>query len=289
MNLQRSQKRGFTLIELLVVIAIIAILIALLLPAVQQAREAARRSACKNNMKQIGLGLHNYHDTHRTFPPGVIIRGADDFHNRLGWGTMILPFIDQAPLYSQIGVATTGFRVDWMTANGGNEIDQALVVIPPFICPSDPMGGINTEEGSYGKSNYKGCSGTDSPNETAGDNCNGTFCDNTKTRIRDFTDGTSNTFIVGESTTFGIHRGGIWIGSRGNATALTWATNIYRTNNSAAEVINGTSSNAFSSVHVGGAHFLFGDGRVRFLSENMDDITWERLSMKADDNVLGEY
>src|SRR6187401_2658539 len=112
MNTGERIRRGFTLIELLVVIAIIAILIALLLPAVQQAREAARRSQCKNNLKQIGIALHNYHDTFNALPPGWVQT------NRWGWGTMVLPGLDQAPLYNSLssfagttaaGTATTGF------------------------------------------------------------------------------------------------------------------------------------------------------------------------------------
>ncbi|VAX38341.1 hypothetical protein-transmembrane region and signal peptide prediction, partial [hydrothermal vent metagenome] len=100
MSFQKLQKRGFTLIELLVVIAIIAILIALLLPAVQQAREAARRSACKNNMKQIGLALHNYHDVHRSFPPGAM--KDEEIGGKPGFSflVMILPFVDQANVYA---------------------------------------------------------------------------------------------------------------------------------------------------------------------------------------------
>lgn len=99
-------RRGFTLIELLVVIAIIAVLIALLLPAVQQAQEAARRTQCKNNIKQLGLALHNYHDVYRTFPTGWIAveNGRHNAHeglNGAGWGSMILPYLDQAPLYQK--------------------------------------------------------------------------------------------------------------------------------------------------------------------------------------------
>ncbi len=93
------QARGFTLIELLVVIAIIAILISLLLPAVQQAREAARRSQCRNNMKQIGLAMHNYESTHGVFPSGRLERPGDT--KWVSWGVMILPYVDQAPLYNQ--------------------------------------------------------------------------------------------------------------------------------------------------------------------------------------------
>src|SRR3954451_15240789 len=93
-------KRGFTLIELLVVIAIIAVLIALLLPAVQQAREAARRTQCRNNLKQIGLALHNYHDAHKIFPPGETSNGTDDPLYGHGPGVDILPYIDQATVYN---------------------------------------------------------------------------------------------------------------------------------------------------------------------------------------------
>lgn len=100
-------RRGFTLIELLVVIAIIAVLVALLLPAVQQAREAARRSSCKNNMKQLGLALHNYHDTHFSFPPGYLDQDSyggfgfvDINQGHWAWSASLLPFLDQAPLYN---------------------------------------------------------------------------------------------------------------------------------------------------------------------------------------------
>jgi len=135
------KRRGFTLIELLVVIAIIAILIALLLPAVQQAREAARRSTCKNNLKQIGLALHNYHDTHRVFPPGCISRsirsGGQDVwedaasltatgNQGTSWMLMILPYADQAPLYNQWNFSTNVM---------GNRA-QAENDIPGFYCPS---------------------------------------------------------------------------------------------------------------------------------------------------------
>ncbi|VAX38047.1 hypothetical protein-transmembrane region and signal peptide prediction, partial [hydrothermal vent metagenome] len=95
-----NKKRGFTVIELIVVSAISASLAALLLPAVQQAREAARRSACKNNLKQIGLAMHNYHDTHRVFPSGYV---SVDSRNQIGWGTFILPFVDQFKLYNAMG------------------------------------------------------------------------------------------------------------------------------------------------------------------------------------------
>ena len=109
---QRSTQRGFTLIELLVVIAIIAILIAILLPAVQQAREAARRMSCQNNMKQLGLAMHNFHDTYGNFPVGV----TDDDMNNWGWGVYLLPYIEQNNIY------------DNMTTRAGSSIPPAFLV-----------------------------------------------------------------------------------------------------------------------------------------------------------------
>ncbi|MGH7202500.1 MAG: DUF1559 domain-containing protein [Planctomycetaceae bacterium] len=155
---RRRLKRGFTLIELLVVIAIIAILIALLLPAVQQAREAARRTQCRDNLHNIGLALHNYHDSFKMFPPGAI-EGRDTCQrgwirgNRLSWRTMILPYVDQGPLYN-----TIDFN-DWLRENcpvpepGPNTINQARrVMIPIYVCPSDPT----TPRAGWGPTNYAG-------------------------------------------------------------------------------------------------------------------------------------
>ncbi|MCB1129315.1 MAG: DUF1559 domain-containing protein, partial [Verrucomicrobiae bacterium] len=125
--MHHANRRGFTLIELLVVIAIIAILIALLLPAVQQAREAARRTECKNKLKQLGLALHNYHDTFRAFP-AAFYRGTTTSPG-WGWGTMILPYIDQAPLYNQ-WVMTVSYD------NGQNQTARRTK-LAAYKCPSD--------------------------------------------------------------------------------------------------------------------------------------------------------
>ncbi|HAH44695.1 DUF1559 domain-containing protein [Gimesia sp.] len=309
-----TSKRGFTLIELLVVIAIIAILIALLLPAVQQAREAARRSTCKNNLKQIGLALHNYHETHRSFPQMQVetLRNTTydpDTDSYLAWSVMILPFMDQASLYNQINM-----NAPWRANYTGNPPQLALVktILPAFICPSDPMEGINTNIGSFGKSNYPAIYSPCNvkPGATTGTCYTGPFNNNSVNRIRDFTDGVSNVIMVGERTTEGIPAGGVWIGAsnttgtsgnianwpyhsaivrtyQGSATAPDFST-IYLING-----INNTTGTKYewtlSSSHTGGCHFLFGDGRIQFISENVNGDTLVYLAGINDKNVLGEY
>lgn len=165
-NEPRKHRRGFTLIELLVVIAVIALLIALLLPAVQQAREAARRTQCKNNLKQLGLALHNYHDiTSNTFPPGYIDTLAD---GGWGWMSMLLPQVDQAPLFNTLGNPSTkpNFSNALTAATAATATPQTVqTVIKTFRCPSDP--GIDlTAPNNYisfncGRSNYVAVAGTD--------------------------------------------------------------------------------------------------------------------------------
>tara|TARA_R110000868_G_scaffold208062_1_gene457305 strand:- start:37608 stop:38450 length:843 start_codon:yes stop_codon:yes gene_type:complete len=279
MKLMQKKRTGFTLIELLVVIAIIAILIALLLPAVQQAREAARRSTCKNNLKQIGLALHNYHDTHRSFPPCYVdqVVGGVTSGNNLGWSMFLLPYMDQATLYQKIS-ETGAMNVFWTTLTPMTDSSGfAKVSLPVFNCPSDPSGGINTKiSGSYGKSNYKALrsvltyyAGTP------------TFHPE-KRMLRDFTDGASNTLIVGESDTQN-HKGGLWVGKSSNSRdILSNANDTYR--------INGPDvDDGFSSVHVGGCHFVFADGRVRFLSENISGDIYTGLGTYNGGEILGEF
>ena len=173
-----SRRRAFTLIELLVVIAIIAVLIALLLPAVQQAREAARRTQCKNQLKQLGLALHNYHDTFiTTMPTGYIYEAGPGnatppvlraMNNGWGWGTMILPYIDQAPLYNTFGsVANSPNVAVGLIAGGTGATTPAIgsieAVLPSQRCPSDAgpavvAGGIAGRP--VGRSNYIGVAGS---------------------------------------------------------------------------------------------------------------------------------
>ncbi len=210
--MKRTQKRSaFTLIELLVVIAIIAILIALLLPAVQQAREAARRTQCKNNFKQLGLAIHNYHDVHNVVPMGSGSAGGPGGRRQSGFVGM-LPYLDQAPLFNLISAGGTAASVDGTTNYNAfdfapwDENHKAVVTnIPMLQCPSD---GDTTVEGPKGKTNYafsRADSTWDSNpgwNGNGGRGLRGMFVGGQgvsgKRGFRDVTDGLSNTIAMGE-------------------------------------------------------------------------------------------
>lgn len=276
-----SSRKAFTLVELLVVIAIIGVLIALLLPAVQAAREAARRTQCVNNMKQIGLGLHTHHDVHRQFPAGHLYKTSTD--GAWGWGSLILPFIEQDNLYNLIRPTTTTMS---STANANTQ-----TVLDAFICPSDPGPEINAKRGSHAKSNYQGVYGNETAahSTTAG---NGLLFGNSKLGFRDITDGSANTFAVGECLTqiptgsTPEKKGGIWAGSN---TGAAHGGTFWVTDNVAANRINGTNWWAFSSNHPTGCNFLFGDGSVHFISETIAGTTYEYLGQRNDGQVVGEY
>ncbi len=209
-SLQGRTARGFTLIELLVVIAIIAILIALLLPAVQQAREAARRSSCKNNLKQIGIALHNYHDTHSTFPPGAIVR-ATASHQSTAW-VHLLPFLEMGTAYNKLDFEAGGNSF-WFgsTAAEVNRAGLNGTVVAAYSCPSSPlpvMAAAQTPAG--GQSTYvmrgsyvliRGANDHSSTNTSASRgpvSRGGMFFKNSKVTFRDITDGSSNTMMVSE-------------------------------------------------------------------------------------------
>jgi len=235
----RRVPRGFTLIELLVVIAIIAVLIALLLPAVQQAREAARRSQCKNNLKQLGLALHNYHDSHRLFPPGAIFRTATGRATGDGavsasqhtsatalgpsWLLQILPYMDQAPLYNNFNASLS--VTDTTSGNSG----VVGVHLPAYVCPSDPQASVSNkwqQHGiAWGRGNYVGVGAVDGIHSDWKDgnrvgqrwgevdsNSRGLLGIASSSSTRDVTDGTSNTIAVWEyraGMTTGDKRG-VW-------------------------------------------------------------------------------
>jgi prepilin-type N-terminal cleavage/methylation domain-containing protein/prepilin-type processing-associated H-X9-DG protein len=189
--MNRSRHRGFTLIELLVVIAIIGVLVALLLPAVQAAREAARRSQCVNNLKQIGLALHNYHSTHDSFPVGQTqnLAGPVNYLGWMGWSihAQILPNLEQQPLYNSINfnAISDGYTYGPLNTTAANRI------VSVFLCPSDaktPRNGVN---------NYSGSIGPTYGNQTT-TQTTGAFAFYLNTSFRDFTDGTANTVTFAE-------------------------------------------------------------------------------------------
>ena len=302
------RRRGFTLIELLVVIAIIAVLIALLLPAVQQAREAARRTQCKNNLKQIGLALHNYHDLFKTFPPGYI--SVDETTGQMtpvdggsgaGWALLILPQVDQAPLYNRFNL---NLRIT-------DPVNAPLIktVMPAFVCPSDSAPSptwMLHEEGNptnvlaeLATANYVATFGTVSLDDcenppgtapvSAQGQCvgNGSIYHNSRVKMRDFMDGTSNTVFVGErrtreendwwSTWAGMVAGGEEAGQR------VLGCLDHRPNHPA------THFDDYGSLHVGGTQFLMADGHVRFMSENIDTALYQALGTIRGGEIVGEF
>jgi len=321
------RRRGFTLIELLVVIAIIAVLIALLLPAVQQAREAARRSQCKNNLKQLGLAFHNYHDTHKSFPPGVVLQTSDSNYKgdgsngtqsveSWGWGAFLLPYLEQPALYNQGNIGSGG-KLESVVST------VPLVSLPVYRCPSDPAPIIRTgnPQAHWATANYKGncghrtcifsenVGGTIRPVAFGGSNdFGGLLRMDSNIKMRDVTDGTSNTIMAGEIA---------W--QKGTITyqAAVWAGCLQGEQGNCADdvvasgraPINSQSTNqealheSFSSQHTGGAQFLFCDGSVHFISENVNyisndllngngsavDSTYEQLLNRFDNQVVGEY
>src|SRR5581483_121482 len=182
----RPRAAGFTLIELLVVIAIIAILIALLVPAVQKVREAAAQSQCSNNLKQIALGLHSYHDQHGHLPPADSGAG-----NKWGWGTYLLPYLEQSALYdqlSQLGAPTDPYNTA-PTMPAPTAANGLQARIPTYLFPSDGVDNHpNPSWQNYGKSNYVAMVGV----------MDGVGSGRDKTRLTSITDGTSNTLVIGE-------------------------------------------------------------------------------------------
>lgn len=317
MQKKYTPRIGFTLIELLVVIAIIAVLIALLLPAVQQAREAARRSQCKNNLKQIALALHNYHDTFKVFPYGSLYRPlyTTATVNALGWSAMILPMMDQAPLYNQLMAECAG-RTDF---NYNAKGTLAKSILNVYICPSDIMSTVNTQranvvtntagttDASMGKSNYPAVAGArnlptgGTTYATVASNLgqtDGIFWVNSSCSFARITDGASNTFMVGErdgsnGTSTSYRKAAIWPGPEAaiymdGAMGSTDGTNTSLLINSRANDTAGI-WHSFGSLHVGGSHFVLADGAVRFVSENISGLTYTALGTKASGETIGDY
>ncbi len=307
----RHSRRGFTLIELLVVIAIIAVLIALLLPAVQQAREAARRTQCKNNLKQLGLALHNYHDTFLVFPPGQFQPlGTDsvDSTNRSCWMQQILPYIDQAPLFNKFapymaGTSPSTYATEW---------PGATTILPALMCPSDPSGPKNSTAGGSNQGfhgNYSVCAGSTTFGVDGGGlKLNGMFFCYSRTSIRDATDGTSNTLLAGEillskdidpsghdlrGRYYNEYAGQTFFSSNlpPNTTIgdKLWGNLCIHAPPKRPCATTGEYVNYSRSEHTGGAQLVLVDGSVRFFSENIDKTTFQALGSRAGGEVVGDF
>jgi prepilin-type N-terminal cleavage/methylation domain-containing protein len=295
--------RGFTLIELLVVIAIIAILIALLLPAVQQAREAARRSTCKNNLKQIGIALHNYHEQSGSFPPGYVSNraptsnsnwcqqhrtGAPDGGQFAPWHVLILPQIDQAPLHDR-------FDFETVFQTTGNQPTAAVLAVTErlevYNCPSETKTNplwpsyLGVQGGGTGTSVECQNTGCD-PGNIRAFWSNGALYSASNTKFADLLDGVSNVFLVGETR----YASAPWSSSTKQDSCAftrclvgTWEQINLHDSQTRGQV----ATRGFSSFHVGGCHALLGDGSVHFISENIDLRTYQTLGIRNDKSPVG--
>ncbi len=305
--------RAFTLVELLVVIAIIGILIALLLPAVQAAREAARRSQCANHLKQIGVALHNYHDSFRTFPYGWDDRGS-------GWTLHILRYLELGNIYDTIHFQESG-PGNW---SSGSENQAACeTVIPVFRCPSMPLEEHIDYNGIEKRvpASYRGNAGSESssddtstiviPGTKSLENLsqNGIFYACSTVRFRDVTDGTSNTLLVGESRPDpAFHKDGqgmdFWyIGSPqidpcrcdGSTGGTEFSEFVGSTLAPMSALLKFPGMHgrlmelSFGSYHPGGAQFVMGDGNVRFVADTIDADLFTALGSRNGGEIVSGF
>lgn len=324
-----SKRPGFTLVELLVVIAIIGILIALLLPAVQAAREAARRSQCSNNLKQLGLAIHNYHDTYKLFPAGVIAQflNAGLYYpgtttpgmppNALSWMPTLLPFFEQGALHDQLA--------PYMVTRKSQDFPSNLMntVIPTLGCPSDPFVPKTTTAQGTGDpppdnndgfcGTYLLCNGSQQVTQSDTGNShqmNGMFFYRSKTNMASVTDGTSNTVMSSEICLVPEPAGGNrdWRGRYYRADHLsslfttflppnTSSSDLCRTCQGSpaspyyAPCTGSTSPQAIyaRSRHPGGVQAGLADGSVRFVSETINTQTWQALGTRDGRESVGDY
>lgn len=320
----KPHRRAFTLIELLVVIAIIAVLVALLLPAVQQAREAARRMQCKSNLKQLGLGLHNYLSTHSLFPPFFVYRSGNplrlaDTDKGANWAVLLLPYLDQSVLYNQ-----WNFNAQAATQPGRSQ------ELPLFKCPTDPYSTGNFCDyagGSWARGNYgmnvAPCSLDYFSN--ARTTLGGAGGVNFSISLRDVVDGTSSTIALDELRA-GLNANdvrGLWAmpGLSNGTAALLDDDNTPNActkepddqENCDAAGLFGSAGNrqgcmgcwddtvtnqmTARSLHPGGVHVLLMDGSVRFISQSIDASgdcnnprgIWQALHTRAGSETIGDF
>jgi len=315
--------RGFTLVELLVVIAIIGILVSLLLPAVQAAREAARRMQCTNNLKQLGLGLHMYHDTYRCFPTGVYnsYGGRDPSFpyaaqglgmSGASWFQFIMPYIEQRAIYD-------GYSPFFDAAErpGGKDVYRAPTRYEKFAvfqCPSDPSNPSESHDGFQG--NYVMCAGSEDFKSEApnyGFRLNGMFYGLSYTRIGDVLDGTSNTIMGSEciirgqgvrtanprSWDAGVYFNGFWflsLFSTMEGPNTTVSDRVYTCRSTAfrrapcVTITTGTNARIYArSYHPGGVQSVWADGSVRFIATTIDLATYRALGTRMGGEAVSDF
>jgi prepilin-type N-terminal cleavage/methylation domain-containing protein len=315
------RRRGFTLIELLVVIAIIAILIALLLPAVQQAREAARRTQCRNNLKQLGLAMHNYLDAHTRLP--LCLNASN---KPISVHAYMLPYLDQSPLYGQID-----FNTNW---NSATNATARAAAVPNFLCPSEPSTALPT---GWAGTTYRANQGSNilyaQPSTTVGNinygmpAPNGVYVPSMSLRIADVTDGTSSTAAFSEHpfadfnnaavNPFDTFQPGIYPNTPDEAyqyckavdttdlskqgvsdVGAPWLQSYHSTtqyfhvvppNGRSCMYPPGRIATSAASRHTGGVHLTLCDGSVRFVSENVDLALWRAVGSRNGGEVVSDF
>lgn len=289
---QTNRRRGFTIVELLTVIFVVTVLLALVAPSIHQAQRDARRDKCKNNLKQIGLAMHNYHDVYGSFPPGwTNHHRLPGKGGRYGWSLVLTPFLEEFTLYEQ---------VDFLNQDPWEALEVTQAALPIFRCPADSTRPLNPMRGNFGTSNYSGNFGTIAPprwlepglsanwigQPPTPDRTNGILWWNSNCGMRHITDGTSNTIMIGERSVQGA--AGIWMGVRGNNFESDLVTDCSPGN----EINSG--ANSFSSRHRGGSLFLICDGSTRFLSADIESgvgadglpEVYQRLADRGDNLIV---
>ena len=327
------QLHGFTIIELLVVIAVISLLVSLLLPAIQQSREAAQRLNCRNKLYQLGLAMQNYHSAHNVFPPGgvhmttarpgTIPTGNELTDGRAPWSVLILPYLDESTRYNSFDLqATFAVRRDKTSQTPEPNLTQQFLPLTKYECPSDVSGANGL------CSNYAACQGGGDADDAVEKSVlilgqqprlffdNGMFFHNSSVGIKDLTDGSSNTVMIGETKYIGTPesfapQNAWWPWSAAirsddshqhvslfNISATCDPINFPQNGEYTEEDIrqhrgvfegahHGGQQRVFGSWHKGGAHFGLADGSVHYLSENMDLNVYRALGQRADGTAAG--